>query len=881
MTTSLPFTYLLTHLATAEVSLLHPAALLLLVCIPLLIVLARKDFRRHRLALGFRLAAFVLVALALAGLAISVRLPSDRLSLMAVVDVSESIDAQGRRWEQRYLDDVAAALAPGDELGVVAFAKEDKVVARPAPPHAVDIGQVPVTTSATDISRGLETAMALFAPDAERRLILMSDGNETRGNSLALIARARRSAVKLYAAVPPHVSVPDLAVEKLVVTPLVAEGNVFPMHVVLRNSGGSRSAILSLFVDGQAAGNQSLTLQPGLNAVEVPYRLSGAGAHRVRVQAVAAGDPIPGNDYREVSVTVGGATRVLLVTSGSRPQSPVARVLARKDFKVTTVKPADFPAQVEELLWYHCVIFEDVAAGAFSGRKLDVLERYVRDFGGGFIVAAGERTYGDPAFKKTAVERMLPVTLEPRRPPRAERGVLALILLIDRSNSMGYHIRNRLERSEEESKLAYAKRAAIAVVQQLKDSDLAGVIAFDAQPFQVAPLRPLNQNRNRLYEDIPRLQPGGGTDFYDALESARTQLIDARVNNKHVILLTDGDTNRAAADHYPLIAALAKAGISVSTVRIGDDTVNLRLLHDISDRTGGEFYHVENIEALPELLLKDTVEAQTETRRQEETYVPRVTGGSQVLRGIPQKPPSLRGYAYARTKPGADVLLYVPGRDQKDPLLDAWQYGLGRVVAFTASLDDDAENWVGWEAFGKFWSQLVHWSVQEHTRWDYALEVHRVDGHTNLSLRSFDDLDDGVLMARVLSDPDHWTDLALAPRAPREFDASLPPLPPGLYPLMVTKRSGTDEVDQHTELIQVPDHDEQPQEEFENDQPNLKLLGELAAATGGAVNAPIGTIVGRALGTRRLNYGLEWLFIPAAMLLFLADVGLRRARLGA
>ena len=35
---------------------------------------------------------------------------------------------------------------------------------------------------------------------------------------------------------------------------------------------------------------------------------------------------------------------------------------------------------------------------------------------------------------------------------------------------MGYHIRNRLERSEEESKLAYAKRAALAVVQQLKDS---------------------------------------------------------------------------------------------------------------------------------------------------------------------------------------------------------------------------------------------------------------------------------------------------------------------------------------------------------------------------------------------------------------------------
>jgi Ca-activated chloride channel family protein len=877
MMAGLRFSYLLAHPQMLGVSLPHPAALLLLLCIPFLTALARKDFSRHRLALGFRLAAFVLLVLTLAGLAISVRLPNDRLSLIAAVDVSQSIDAQGRRWEQRYLDDVAAALAPGDELGVVAFAKEAKVIAPPAPPHTPDIGKVPITTSATDIGQGLETAMALFAPDAARRLLLISDGNETRGNSLAEIARARRSGVKVYAAVPPHVSAADLAVDKVAAPSLVAEASVFPLRVVLRNSGVSRSGTLSLFVDGQAAGNQQLTLRPGLNAVEIPYRLSGVGTHRLRVQVAADDDPIPGNNYREMSVTVGGATRVLLVTPRSR--SSLARGLARKDITVATIKPADFPTQVDDLLSYHCVIFADVAADAFSRRKLDALERYIRDFGGGLIVAGGERTYGDPGFKRTALERMLPVTLESPRPPRAGREALALVLLIDRSNSMGYRIGNRLERSEDESKLAYAKRAALSVVQQLKDTDSAGVIAFDAEPFEVAPLRRLKENRKRLREDIPRLRPGGGTDFYDALESARTQLLASRARTKHVILLTDGDTNRAAADHYPLIAALAKAGISVTTIRIGDDTVNLKLLHDISNRTGGEFYHVEKIGTLPELLLKDTSKAQTQTPHHQERYTPRVAEVSQVLRGIREGFPSLRGYAYSRSKPDADILLSVSSGGKKDPLLDVWQYGLGRVVAFTASLDDEAESWVGWEAFGKFWSQLVHWSAQEHTRRDYALEVHRVDGRTTLRLHAFDDLDDGVLMARVFSDPDHWTDLALAPRAPREFDASLPPLPPGLYPLMVTKRSGTHEVDQRTELIQVPDHDEEPQEEFESDGPNLPLLHELASATGGAVNAPIRSIVGRAAGTRRVDYPLDWLFIPAAMLLFLADVGLRRTSL--
>src|SRR4029077_1418592 len=102
-----------------------------------------------------------------------------------------------------------------------------------------------------------------------------------------------------------------------------------------------------------------------------------------------------------------------------------------------------------------------------------------------------------------------------------------------------------------------------------------------------------------------------------------------------------------------------------------------------------------------------------------------------------------------------DLLLQIVGRDQKDPLLAAWQYGLGRVVAFTASLDDDAETWVGWDGFGKLWSQVVHWAVREQTPWDYALDVQRADGQTTLTVHAFGDLDDATLTARIFAQPDH------------------------------------------------------------------------------------------------------------------------------
>jgi Ca-activated chloride channel homolog len=284
------------------------------------------------------------------------------------------------------------------------------------------------------------------------------------------------------------------------------------------------------------------------------------------------------------------------------------------------------------------------------------------------------------------------------------------------------------------------------------------------------------------------------------------------------------------------------------------------------------------VETLPELLLKDTSAALAQAPRHDDNFAPRIAGVSQALHGIKQNDlPNVDGYAYARLKPGADVLLYVLARDKKDPLLGAWQYGLGRAVAFTASLDDDAETWAGWDGFGKFWSQLVHWTVREHTPWDYAFAVHRLDGQSTLTVQAFDDLDEGLLKARIFPSPDQPIDVPLVPRAPRQFIGQLPAaLAGGHYPVTITKRNGNREISQRTEMVAVPARDEEPQEEFETDQPNIALLQALTAATGGAVDAPVRTLVGRKPGMRRWDHPLDWVLIPAAMLLFLVDVGLRR-----
>lgn len=866
------FFYVFSHPGSLGMGFDHPVALLLVLVAPFLYIAGSKKFPR---ATRLRTVAFLALVLALAGFHFTTSLPSDKLSLVAAVDVSESNDATAIEWAQRYLNEAIRGLAPGDELSVLTFAKDVRIVRPPGPPTPVDNLPAPEVVTATNLSRAITTGTALFPSEGEHRLLLLSDGNETRDDSRRLIPRLRDAKVRVDVAIPPVRTEPDLRVEKLIVTPIVAEGRVVPLRVVATNSGKLRPAVLSLYVDGKIMDSAAVELQPGLNTLDLQSHLVGQGSHRLRAVLEGTDDSTPGNNYREVGITVRGRTRVLLVTP--RGRSPINLVLRQRDFDVDLRTPERFPATLEELAAYNGVVLEDINAAGFDPARIGELERFVRELGGGLVFAGGTPTFGDPELTKTALQQLLPVTLEPRRPRPGKREPLGLFIVIDRSNSMGYN--SRIGTLRDGEKLRYAKQAALAVVRQLRDQDLVGVIAFDSQPREIAPLGPLRVNRARLEELIPRLVENGGTDFYDALASAREQLSASRVSRRHVILLTDGDTNRSAIDEYDsLIRDIAADKISVTTIRIGDNTVNLGLLKEISEETGGQFHYVENVRALPELMLRDTTRALGSLTRGEERFFPEAGARSQFLRGIHEQDiPPLADYAFAKPKPDAEVALRVNRLERTDPLLAVWQYGLGRVAAFTASPSTDAEQWLGWAELGKFWSQLARWTARAETEHDVAIDVQRSEGVVRLEVQTFGRAsDDGVPVARLRVDEETTRNIDLAPEGPRHFSAWLPHLPGGQYPLTIVTRGLEGVVLQQTQLITVPDADTDSQEEHGRVRPNFGLLTTLAEQTGGKLNPKASDLLERAPGTRKAVYPVDDFLLPLAMLLFLADVGIRR-----
>ena len=273
---------------------------------------------------------------------------------------------------------------------------------------------------------------------------------------------------------------------------------------------------------------------------EVPYQLHERGSFQVAARLV--GEGAAADERREVSLAVAGPIRALVI--GHRRESALASALRLREVDVEFRDPAAFP-KLEDLLQYHCVILDDVARKELPDSALEALETYVKKFGGGMLMTGGPRSFGDKAYQKSAVERILPVNLVEQQPKGKGRAPMGIFLVIDRSNSMGYNSRRHDVRDGE--KMRYAREAALALVEQLRPEDRVGVIAFDSDPYVLGPLRPLVRAAGRCSRTAsPGWCPGGGTDFKAALEIATAQLVQSGLKTLHIILMTDGDTNRGA-----------------------------------------------------------------------------------------------------------------------------------------------------------------------------------------------------------------------------------------------------------------------------------------------------------------------------------------------
>jgi VWFA-related protein len=168
---------------------------------------------------------------------------------------------------------------------------------------------------------------------------------------------------------------------------------------------------------------------------------------------------------------------------------------------------------------------------------------------------------------------------------------LTTLLVMDVSGSMN-----------STGKLQAAKDAAIAYVQQTRPNDLTGLLVFNTK---IKYVQKITQNKDKLVNAIKDLKARDDTAMYDALIEA-TGVLEAYQGRKAIIALTDGMDNRSKASPDDVIQRIGPAGLSISTIGLGDPAYshgNLAGLDEdaltsLSERAGGVYGYANDANAL-------------------------------------------------------------------------------------------------------------------------------------------------------------------------------------------------------------------------------------------------------------------------------------------
>ncbi len=857
-----------------------PLALLLLIpAMAITIVLylgarRRIGVGRRRMALAVRTALLVALVFALAGFRIV--LPVDRLATVFVVDLSDSVGNAGREDALAFLRETLNVIPEGDVAGIVAFGKEALVERLPSDLADIDrISSTPVR-SATDIGAALRLATALFPDDTQKRIVLLSDGNDTTGGGQAEAARAATRDIRIETRLIGLGTSDEVLVERLTTPSTSNLGDSIEAVAEIRSSV-AQPATLRLFINGQISKTVHQQLNAGITRVVFgDIKPTEAGFHTFRVVVEAARDTFSENDRADSNTIVKGEPRTLVLAGNDAVAAELVQALKTQRQNVDTIVPEALPTDFASLATYDSVVLVDVPRARLSDRQLDALQVYVRDLGKGLVMIGGPDSYGAGGYTKTALEETLPVDMGVR--DRQKQPDVALVVVIDQSGSMDACHCNSFNGGMGGGqgiggvrKVDIGKEAILRAAAALSARDELGIVGFNEQAHWVVRTQPLG-GIDDLQGKIAGIEPNGQTNIYAGLEQAVTSLESATATRRHIILLTDGWSRSGQYD--AIIARMKAAGITLSTVGAGGGANPF--LDALAQQGGGRFYPAVNAQDIPDIFLKETQQVSGE-QIVEEPFFPIMTSSSPILRGLDQGLPQLRGYNGTTAKPAAQTVL-VTSRD--DPLLAQWQYGLGRSVAWTSdSTGRWARDWLGWSGFSRFFSQLVSWTFPGEETGGIEAVFDSRGGKTTLHVESVEadgSPRDFYSTSAVVVGPDlSPVDVPLQQIAPGVYEAPLGEIDPGAYAIRVTQtRPGSSPLGRTVGLVAPT------AAEYRTLGPNEGFLAALRTSTGGGVVVtPLDPWRHDLVSTSR-STDLWPLLLLLALILWPIDIALRRVSVG-
>jgi uncharacterized membrane protein len=850
---------------------LRPLWLLILLALPLIWFIALRFSyaslgpSQKWVSLAIRTIIWLLLVFSLAG-AQFVRI-SDRVSVVVAVDASDSVDSSQVAGVITELEKSREEMKKDDSLGKVNFGADAYLEYLPQPgvdKEMLENWQTKPRGNFTDISKAIRLAVASFPANAQKRLVLVTDGNENVGNALAEARVARDNGVELVVVPLQSAATPEVILSDLEAPPQASLGETVNVRFVL-DSTVATPATVSLIRNGQFVDKVPISVRPGKEVYEFPLTVDQSGFFTYELAVEPQIDTVMENNRAYTFSVVGGQPRLLYATGDPNEVKYLPPALRSHTINVDVVPPGGIPYSMEDFQQYDAVIFSDIAAYDVTDDQMKMIQVLVRDFGRGFMMVGGEKSFGPGGYFDTPIEEILPVDMDFRRKKITPSTLV--VCLIDKSGSMGETVGGV-------SKVAMAKEACKAVVKLQTDRDYVGVMGFDSVgQWVVEPTT--GMNKEATLNAISAMQAGGGTDLYPSLKAAweASKKVPAQV--KHFIVFTDGLV--APAPFEELTKQMMEDNITVSTVAFGTDA-DAPFLQQLAKMGGGNAYTANSLHDLPKIFTREVFMANKATLTEEPFQAVLAENHPLVASIAWSSSPMLYGYVATSAKDEAEVPL-VTHKD--DPLLAIWRYGLGKSVAFTSDAKNRwARDWLGWGGYEQFWSGVARWlrSDLDSSGVDVRTSLAGNQGLVQVSLVDKEGgFGNGGELNALITDPELESQtVQLTQTGPGEYEGRFPITANGNYFVNVVQTADDGQGQQVPVRAQASGLAVSYSPEYRNFRPDTFMLSQLQASSLAPEQLDLKKLFTQdRKPARRLEPAWE-LFTLLAICLWLFDIAARR-----
>ena len=666
---------------------------LLLIGIPLILtaiipylIAVRRDNRTANNTISFVIHLLISVLLTLAMAKTTYEIVITETNIYVLADCSYSSYNNLDKIDE-YIENLEEQAPRNSKIGVVCFGRDYELLVE-AGDDMRSVKDANVDDSATNIASALEYTATLFKPNVIKRIVIVSDGKETKQSNIVSIVQALSNdniyidAIYLDNNINENTKEVQInQVEHVSSTYLNSKQEVY----ALIQSSCDGKAIAKLYCDGNLYKQKAISLYDGYNSVSFDLNTNDEGNHKYKIVIEADFDTSLHNNAYLFSQTVASKAKMLFI-SDVKEDKEVASSLYGDSFEIDFyIKEKEVPYTVEELCKYDEIVLSNVdVRNLYNYSQLvKSIDTVVSEFGKNLITLGN--TYiqnNEDDETMSSLSGILPVKFGNNA---NEQRLVTIVMDISRS-------------MEQISKLIIEKQIVCSILDNLEDDTMVMIVAFFGEVGTVF-TPTLASERKMMKEKINNLEAYQGTFMGSALEYTYDFITSLPYTKNEVLLISDGLPYGEQANPAKVaVTNMAQANIKVSTILTVSET-GAPLMAELAKIGKGHSCFIKDEKEVESLVLNDVLNTLNEVVLERvESPVKINMSKEDLVLGI-NNIPNVKGLYNNTKKSSAKTILSATYTDVTEetydiPLYAYWDYGNGRVSSFTSSISGSwLDNW--------------------------------------------------------------------------------------------------------------------------------------------------------------------------------------------